>query len=90
MAQRARARVTSGRLAREGDEGHAVGVREEEVVRVLAEEGQQAEVGVHDDLEPLGTRRVQLVGQLRDLDVVIVLESEGEGTVRCRSRSKPT
>lgn len=45
----------------EGDEEDAVGGGEEEVVRVLAKEVQQAEVGVLDDFEPLRTRRVQLL-----------------------------
>lgn len=61
VAQRARARVSRGRLTHEGDEEDAVGGGEEEVVRVLAKEVQQAEVGVLDDFEPLRTRRVQLL-----------------------------
>ena len=61
VAQRARARVSRGRLTHEGDEEDAVGGGEVEVVRVLAKEVQQAEVGVLDYFEPLRTRRVQLL-----------------------------
>ena len=56
-----RERVSRGRLMHEGDEEDAVGGGEEEVVRVLAKEVQQAEVGVLDYFEPLRTRRVQLL-----------------------------
>ena len=53
--------MSRGRLTHEGDEEDAVGGGEEEVVRVLAKEVQQAEVGVLDYFEPLRTRRVQLL-----------------------------